>query len=182
MSMNSFNRLPQSIEFGYTILSIPSLEEMGIPLSGLGIVQSSETLGQYLPNPETCWINRGDLLLTYSFQFFQSESTPRLAFLKDPMWTRTYEIISPVSGLHLAMRKEETVRFTLGLQYQWEREPLLPIILVPNDEPPPDWHNFYEYDRIAQLLSECFYRLPIRHPEKSSPERLRDWLNRDGET
>lgn len=154
---------------------------MGIPLSGLGIVESNETLGQYQPDPETCWINRGDPVVKYRFRFFQTESAPRLALFQDPMRTQTYEILSPVSGLHLAMRKEETVRFTYGLQYQWESEPLLPIVLVPNDEPPPDTHNFYVYDGIAQLLSDCFNRLPIRDHNNTAPERLRDWLDRNGD-
>jgi TIR domain len=178
MNANTFDCLHQFIEFGCTILIIPTLDEMGIPLSGLSLVKPNEAWGRYVPIPETCWINRGDLLLTYNFRFFASESAPRFPFLKDPLWTRSYEIVSPISGLQLSMRDEQTIDFMMGLQYQWCSERALPVILVPNDEPPPDTHNFYVYDRIAQLLTECFDRLPIRYHSRTSSERLQDWLHR----
>lgn len=149
-------------------------------MGGLGLVKPNKGLGKYKPDPDACWINRGDSLLTYEFGFFQNEKQPRFPFFNDLTWERAYEIVSPVSGLHISMREEQTVGYTYGLQYQWCDERALPVILVPHDEPPPDTHNFYVYDDIARLLSDCFSALPIRDYSKSSPERLRGWIDRSG--
>ena len=175
----TFGRVPQSITFGYKVLHIPTLAEMGIPLSGLGLVKPNEGLSKYLPDPDACWIERGAPLLTYEFWSFQNAKEPRFSFSNDPTWQRTYEIVSPISGLLLSMREEQTLGFTNGLQYQWEKEKALPVILVPNDEPLPDTNNFNAYDEIARFLSDHFNLLPIRDHSKISPERLRGWIDRN---
>lgn len=166
----TFGRVPQSITFGYKVLQLPTLAEMGIPLSGLGLVKRNEGLSKYLPDPDSCWINRGDTLLTYEFWYFQDEKKPRLPFFNDPTQQRTYNIVSPISGLLLSMRDEKTV--------EWCNERALPVILVPNDEPPPGNDNFSVYDQIAQFLSSHFDLLQIRDLSKTSPERLRGWIDR----
>jgi hypothetical protein len=175
----TFGRVPQSITFGYKVLHISTLAEMGIPLSGLGLVKPNEGLSKYTPDPNACWIERGDPLLTYEFWYFQNEKEPRFSFSKDPIWERTYEIVSPISGLLLSMREEQTAGLTGGLLYQWDNEKALPVILVPNDEPPPDSANFNVYDEMARVLYNSFNLLPIRDYSKPSPERLRGWLDRN---
>lgn len=170
-------QVPRSVTFGFKVLQIPSLEEMGVPLAGLALVRFDERLkGQgYTP----CWINRGDKLLTYSIRSFVHEERNWSSLFSDPVHHERFDIISPVSGLLLSMRKEYTVDFTVGLQYQWCRENLLPVILVPNDEPPPEVRNFYVYDQIALYLSNHFDTLVIRDHSRVDPERLLDYLKRN---
>jgi hypothetical protein len=130
---------------------------------------------------ETCWVNRGDRLLKYDCRCFQHDAPPFLSvFRGDPWWHQSFEIASPISGLLLSTRPEQTVGYAVGLQYECCHEERLPVILVPNDEPPPDSANFYVYDRIADFLLDNFDRMPIRDRTHSSPERLRDYIARSG--
>lgn len=175
-----FGRVPESITFGYKVLQIPTLEEMGIPMGGYGLCSLNEGLSSQ--GYDTCWIERGDPLLTYDFQFFsRNVKIPLLSIFNDPIQHQTFKIVSPISGLLLSTRQEQTLGFLGGLQYQYCNEQRLPMILVPNDEPPPDAHNFYVYDQIAQYLSSDFDLIPIRDYSRLSPERLRDWINRKGD-
>lgn len=175
-------RVPSSITFGYKVLRIPTLQEMGIPMAGYGVCSLSENLCGLGYDP--CWIDRGDPLVTYNFRFFRNDTRPFLAaLLGDPFWNQTFEILSPISGLLLSTRPEQTVGFVTGLSLQYEccDEQRLPVILVPNDEPPPASTNFYEYDRIGRVLRDNFELIPIRDRSHTSPERLRDYMARHNE-
>jgi hypothetical protein len=175
---NIFSRVPESVTFGYKILQIPTLQEMGITLGGLGLVSLHERLRS--TGYEPCWINRGDPLLTYKFWFFRYHKKSLFSIFHDPQWHESFEIISPLSGLLLSTREEYTIDFLGTLQYEWCNERLLPIILVPNDEPPPDAQNFYIYDRIASHLNGYFDVIPIRDYSRMYVERLRGWIDRTG--
>jgi hypothetical protein len=172
-------RVPASISFGLKILRIPSLAEMGIPMAGYGICRLSERLGDH--SYDTCWINRGDPLLEYEFRWFEYETSPFLAAVRgDPLWHETFRIVSPISGLLLSTRREQTIAFAsgVGLQYQCCDEPRLPVILVPNDEPLSSSDNFYVYDDIASHLRNNFEKIPIQAGSKTS--RLREYIARYG--
>ena len=173
-----FGQVPDSITFGYKILEIPTLEEMGIPMGGYGVCNINDGLSRQRYEP--CWIERNDYLLTYNFRFFQHENKPFFSYFNDPWFSQEFEIISPISGLLIHFRKELTVGFTSGLQYEDCEEDILPVLLVPNDEPSPDSANFYVYDRIAQVLRDNFYSIPIRDRQNTTPERLRDYVARKG--
>jgi hypothetical protein len=181
--MTMFTRIPDSITFGFKVLEIPSLDEMGIPMAGLGFCRLADGLDSYPYNPTKCWVPRGAPILSYVFHYYRNAVRSRLyPLMGDPRETETFEIRSPISGMLLINRNE----FTLGgvpglsLQYEWCDEPRLPVLLVPNDEPPADTHNFYVYDRIAEFVSRHFDMLPYRDRSSTTPERLGEWLVKRG--
>lgn len=184
--MTGFARVPDSITFGFQVLEIPSLDEMGIPMAGLGFCRLADSLDSYPYDPSTCWVARGAPILSYVFNFYRNEAKSKLAFLTgDPMETETFEIRSPISRMLLMNRNESTLGGIpgLSLQYEWCNEPRLPVLLVPNDEPPTDAHNFHVYDRVAGFVSRRFDMLPYRDRSSTSPERLGEWLvNRGAES
>jgi hypothetical protein len=122
-------------------------------------------------------VKRGDPLVTYNLASFINDSRPLLR--KDHRYGEQMVINSPISGIILRTRREETLEFNpqMSLQYPFGEHPLLPVLLVPNDEPPTDTINFYVYDRIAEFLGSRFELLPIRGRSDLEPRRLRDWLN-----
>ena len=174
-----FGRVPESITFGYKILFIPTLAEVGIPVAGLGLARLNPALSGYSTQPESCWIRRGQPLLTYNVRYFKNrESTFWENWIGEPIESIQFEIRSPISGLYLSARNEDTIDLTLGLQYQWCKERRLPVMLVPENEPLPDGSNFAEYDRIAGFFNDRFYLLPARYREDINPTRLKDYLNK----
>ncbi len=170
--------VPDSVSFGFKILEIPTLKEVDIPLAGLGTVTRQQILsgGGFEP----CWISRGDSLVQYKFRLFGSPEKSFFSRFHDPIEEESFEIQSPISGLLLDLRKESTVDFLGSLQYEWCDERLLPVILIPEDEPPPSPDNFYVYDRIASLLVHRFGSIPVRDRSKTYPERLGDRIARKG--
>lgn len=181
--MMTFTRVPDSIAFGFKVLEIPSLDEMGIPMAGLGICTLADGLDSYPYDPTKCWVSRGAPILKYAFRFYRNEARSPLSFFTgDPEDAETFEIRSPISGMLLMNRKEFTVGYVpgLSLQYEWCEEPRLPVLLVANDEPPADTHNFYVYDQIANFVARHFDMLPYRDRSWTTPERLRDWLGKEG--
>jgi hypothetical protein len=177
--MTLIGRVPDSIMFGFKVLEIPSLQEMGIPMAGLGVCRIANGLDPYPYDAARCWIPRGTPILSYEFFSYRNEKESVFSlFTGDPLQAETFEIRSPISGMLLVNRNESTVGGVpgLSLQYEWCDEPRLPVLLVPNDEPPADTHNFYVYDRVAELVARQFDMLPYRDHSRSSPERLRDWL------
>jgi hypothetical protein len=172
--------VPATMTFSYKVLRIPTLEEMGIPMAGYGVCTLNERL-QGL-GYDICWIDRGDPLLKYDFRCFRNSAKPFLAAIRgDPWLHQTFEIISPISGLFLYARSEQTVGSIPGMSLQYEccDELRLPVILVPNDEPPPSSNNFYVYDKIAHFLREYFEMIPVRDRSRTSPERLGDYIVRN---
>lgn len=175
----TFGAVPESITFGFKILEIPSLDEMGIPMAGLGLCKLAGGLQKYASDPASCWIQRGAPIVSYLFRFYERETKSWLSFFsEDRMRDCTFDIRSPISGLLLMNRDEATVSGIPGsrLQYQWCNERCLPVMLVPTDEPAADTHNLSEYDRIARVVEHNFDMLPYRDHSVSSPDRLRDWL------
>lgn len=169
--------IPGSITFGSKLLPIPSLEEVGIPMAGLGIATLNPELsgGGFAPR----WVDRGDPLLTYRFPFFRIERKSWVTYLHDPMEERSFEIVSPISGLLVHLRNEYTVRYLSALSYEWSKEFLLPVLLVPEDEPPADAANFYLYDEMCSFLTFVFERIPLRDHSKMRPDRLGDWMGEE---
>lgn len=174
-------KIPDSITFGKKILKTPTLDEMGIPVSGLGYVRLEKHIKDNFNN-SSAWINRGDKLVTYTFDAF---STDKPSFFKKlrgdhPEICQSWDIVSPVSGLVVDITQEETVsNGAVGLRYEWSNIRALPVILVPNDEPIPDHGSFYEYDDLTSWLVYYFYRLPIRDRSETRPGRLKDWISKN---
>ena len=176
------SNVPSSVTFGKKVLFIPTLEEVGVPLAGLGTLIMEKELhnrrysGGY-------WVKKGEKLFTYNFYAFSKEKSSFFEKLKgeDPTTSASYTITSPINGLVIANRKEYTVdpNGASGLRYEYCTERALPIILVPNDEPLPNPNNFYEYNSIASWLDYYFYLLPIRDRSNIRPERLRSYISRN---
>lgn len=179
MSDKEFGTVPSSITFSSQVLRIPTLAELGIPMGGYTLCQLAGGLRDY-GSWDRIWIERGDVLLKYSVRFFQREARPRFPFISDPISCSEYAILSPISGLLLDMRPEHTVAFWSSVQYQCGNEIRLPVILIPNDEPPPDSANFYTYDSIAESIRHHIYQIPIRHHSSRSVERLQGFIAREG--
>lgn len=173
--MNHGGNIPAGTTFGYQVLEIPSLQEMGIPMAGYIECRLSKRLNslRYMP----CWIELGEHLLTYDCRCFQHESPPFLSGVRGDPWThQSFEIQSPIRGLFLSLRSEQTVQSPRGIQYQNCNESLLPVILLPNDEPHPNSAPFRAYDRIAEFLLMNFDRIPVRVYSKRKPDRFRTYL------
>lgn len=177
MSHKRCNEVPNSVTFGKKILTIPSLNEVGIPLAGVSLVQANPKFKEFWA-VGGCWVNRGELLLTYEFRFFETLEPSFLSRfgMQDPIWVDRFEIRSPISGLIVLSRHEDSI--STGLQYQWVQEyGALPIILVPNDEPLPDDKNFSLYNQMTKELRRSFNVIPVRRPQKTQPERLFTYLD-----
>lgn len=152
-------------------------------MAGLGFCRLADGLDSYPYDPTKCWVPRGTPILSYVFRYYRNEARSMLSyFTGDPVETETFEIRSPINGMLLINREEFTVGYVpgLSLQYEWCKEPRLPVLLVPNDEPLADAHNFYAYEGVAQFVSRQFDMLPYRDHSSTTPERLRDWLGKEG--
>ena len=177
MSNKGCNAVPDSVTFGKKILTIPNLNEVGIPLAGVSLVQTNPKLKEYWA-VGGCWVDRGDLLLTYEFRFFETLEPSFFSRFgrRDPIWVDKFEIRSPISGLIIFSRNEDSI--STGLQYEWVKEyGALPIILVPNDEPLPDDRNFFSYNSMNKELLRSFDVIPMRRPQKIDPERMVTYLD-----
>jgi hypothetical protein len=157
--------------------------KVGIPLAGLGYAKAVNELEsqKFTPNAQRCWVERDTPLFTYRFVFYRNEKPNKLvAFFSDePKWHQEFTITSPISGMLLGTREEETIGFIpSGLQYQFCKDHLLTALLVPNDESSPDTSNFYTYDQISRLLAENMDLLPFRDHSQTATERLREWMAR----
>lgn len=173
---------PSSIQFGKKILAIPTLAEVGIPFGGYCRAVFNKSIEQRRrANFGHSWVSRGELLVTYHLRFFQKANKPFLPLISDPIWTHKVEITSPVSGLILNMRSENTLGFGHGgLQYEGVDERVLPVLLVPEDEPLAETGPFYRYDEIAHQMLSGFDLIPIRDRSNIRPERIRDYIQRGG--
>lgn len=169
--------IPPSITFGFKLLEIPSLEEVGIPFGGLAVASNRSGTG-----PKTdvgTWVYRGAPVLSYRIDRFERETRSKWPFAGDPVSSRTYVIHSPISGLVVDLRHEDTIDESLGLQYQWCKERRLPVLLVPDDEPLPDWLNADTYDAISDTFRGSLERIPYRRQSEGAKVRLRDALGED---
>ncbi|HAA23892.1 MAG TPA: hypothetical protein DCR93_05085 [Cytophagales bacterium] len=169
---NYISGVPPSISFSKKVLVIPSLEEIGVPpdLGGLGWVS---------PNPELDknrltggnWVNRGDVLLTYSFQSFNPERANFFQKITNniPVITDSWKILSPASGLVIDSREEYTSESNSvnHLVYHYVNRPMLPILLIPDDEPPPSQENQYLYMRLVHWLIDRFLGIPFRNNDRT---------------
>jgi hypothetical protein len=153
--------VPPNIQFDDELLFVPSFEEVGIPacLGRLGTIKTTVNIGD--------WVNRGEPLVTARYSVFSSEKKRPWPF-SDSTWSADETLSSPVSGLVLGFRTEETnVPSSWGTVY-YDTESVLPILLVPRDEPPQDdWHLHY-FQRIGSLLAEHWARMPFFHRDKGS--------------
>ena len=141
---------PTSIHFSDEVLTVPSFAEVGVPedIAMLGLIKGLASVGQ--------WINRGDPLATAVYHVFNYESRRLWGLVSDPLWSHEITLRSPVAGLVVDLREEVTTEFQpWGVYY--ERRPALPIILLPQDEPPQEYGELSYYREVGSFL-QCNWR------------------------
>lgn len=149
--------VPSNIHFSGDLLYVPTFEEVGIPgmLGRLVAVQSRVRAGQ--------WVNRGEPLIEARLRLYHSDRRPRLAIFPDPMWTATVQLQSPVSGLVVDQRTE-----TVADPAEWgtvytRAMPVLPVLLVPQDEPPQEEWRLHYFLEIGIILRDQWRMLAYNH-------------------
>lgn len=165
--------VPEAITFGKKILWIPSLKEVGIPVSY--VVPS--TLSAKLKDYSMHWIERGDPIIEYEISYFNKDKKEPDKWYKfrkpDTRSSIRFEIKSPISGLMVDKREEESIGSS-GSDLK------LPVLLVPNDEPLPDDYNFYIYNHICKTLAHVYWRIAVieyAYLGSTYAVRLREWSN-----
>ena len=147
--------VPPSIFFDYDLLLVPTLQEVGIPdeLAGLGRYHPEVKLGQ--------WVTRGEPLVAAHISFYQREQKPWWSWLTDdPVWSIDPTLMSPVSGLVVDFRRQRTrIHAPWGVVYVGE-ENVLPVLLIPRDEPPQDYWRLAFYGEIGTALRDHWKLLP----------------------
>lgn len=131
MSVKNEKKVPGNIFFDDRLMFVPTYDEAGIPrdLGALGRISVKVKLGQ--------WVSRGETLLEVEFSYFKFEQKPsRWQALfwedKDPKLSKTFELKSPASGLVLGFRE---LRMNEAIVYIHTIENILPVLLLPKDEP-----------------------------------------------
>jgi hypothetical protein len=177
----STSNVPGSITFGKKALFIPSLKEVGIPVAGLAMVTMEPGLHDHRYQGGR-WVRRGEALLSYRFNAFTTEKESFFDKIRGIQNTtsHTWTIVSPVNGLMLSCRDEWTSEYNphVRLLYHGIDTPLLPVLLIPDDEPLPDKTNFYTYENMASWVSYYLNFLVFRHASESSGGRLRDYITK----
>lgn len=127
--------VPNNISFGHEILLFPTMEELGLSryLTSLGIFQTPVKIGD--------WVNRGEELLRITFKIYKKrEKTSWFSFSRDTVIEEGIIFPSPVSGLLIGSRKEISAPYPYHdltpISIYYEGYPILPILLIPNEEPP----------------------------------------------
>ncbi len=172
--------VPESITFTNRMLEIPSLNEMGIPLAGLSYVTKPEMYSGC--NPTGFWIERGDHLLTYYLPSFEHDQKRKFWIfnLDDPIRKREFKIYSPINGLLIDNRTELRSLWQNYTRYQFCEEKLLPVLLIPEDEPPPEYH-WSVYNEFADQALARLDLIPYRTHSQNQPERWRDGVLSDSD-
>ncbi len=152
-------QVPSSIYFDSELLFIPKFTEVGIPLylGGFGQLESQVTVGQ--------WVNRGDLLLKTKYIIYSSDQKPRFPFVKDKTFDFNVSLLSPVSGLVLQLRKEH-VCFWWNYGFWYEEKEVLPVILIPRDEPPQNNSELSFFREIGNKLRHNWQRVQNEYQRK----------------
>lgn len=155
--------VPESITFGNHCLTIPSLDQVGIPsvCGKLPITEPNVNIGD--------WVDRGQTLLTARIPVFDRLEPPsKLTFWIDDTYTTIdYELKSPVSGLVINIAEHCSAYYggayatSSGKSLCYGNAPVSPILLVPEDEPPADqgFYSFYEY--VANSMKYNWRRLVL---------------------
>ncbi|WP_024773052.1 hypothetical protein [Aquimarina macrocephali] len=134
--------LPESIEFGTTLLLTPSLKELGVPkpFNIMGSIQCHVERGQ--------WIEKNDLLLTYTFNYYDGKPLPNWLTILEKTIVHTVELRSPVYGFVVDLRaaysrgagsfNKPSYSAVSSRTYCAD---LLPTILLPKNEPA--WDDYF---------------------------------------
>lgn len=149
--------VPTTIHFGSDLLFVPTFEEAGIPgmLGRQAAVNSHVRVGQ--------WVNRGELLIQASLRLYHRDRKPLLPIFPDSMWTATVLLQSPVSGLVVDQREETVADLAEWGSVNTRTMPVLPVLLVPQDEPPQEEWRLYYFREIGIILRDQWRLLAENH-------------------
>jgi hypothetical protein len=153
-------KVPDTITFGNKVLVVPEFEEFGISeeIARLFHLESRFRLGD--------WVERGDELLAATFSVFSTYEKPSrwLAWMDSPGLTTPISLYSPVHGL--------IIGFNINRYYH---KGLFPIILLPADEPSPDFYRISFYEEAIRHLDNNWSRIAYGYKRlmelESPPDR-----------
>jgi hypothetical protein len=155
--------VPETITFGSHCVEVPELEKAGIPaaLAMLSIVENKVEIGD--------WVQRGQLLVEASLPVFDRREPPSrtLFWAKDSFTYLKYQLYSPVSGLVLDMRKQLSAYHDQyadsGKSLCYGENEVRPVLLIPDDEPPPGEWSYSYYRPLYRSLRANYWQLLYSH-------------------
>lgn len=163
--------IPSGIRMSRTCLLMPTFEELGLPVHVMALATIRvlpARAGEHafdrmkLGKAPGYWVKRGEPLLEYRYTKYERASKPSFP-LSVVASDTTSDIIatvpSPVDGLIINLRNEwQRVDQPWGVAYQLH-EAALPVLLMPDKEPPANNSSLSEFERLARTLSDCVDRL-----------------------
>jgi|GEM_PF-3948668 len=154
--------VPASVEFTDKLLFLPRLVEIGLSLHLAGL-PVSKTLGKLecIPGsftelsrePSHCWIERGTPVMKYQI-VYESLSQEKGWFkdrTKKRIERKDVEIRSPISGMIVGFRDSDSVTQSTrdGIETKNKWGTMIPIILIPKDEPRP---SICGYNEVVETM------------------------------
>lgn len=150
--------IPPALEFSSKLLMLPGLEDLGVPVpfAHIPYIIPHVRYGD--------WVNRGDKLITISFESFHQVTSPSLVkkiLFGDKTFVKSFDLHSPISGLVVNLRhtKSRTVSKGKGCGGVFHGiigdELRLPTILIPSHEP--NWDS-YELNGVKDKIIKFIRR------------------------
>ena len=155
--------VPRSITFDDLLLLLPRFEEVGIP-SRLGMLGELQPLVE-----EGQWVERGEPLLRAVYPFYKHRKR-KLWHFEDTWESKEATLSSPTHGLVIGFH-EETARDEQQWGTYYSDLKVLPILLIPKNEPAPETWPLNFYIEVAQILGQNWGRLRY-HQTSGSEFRL----------
>lgn len=107
------------------------------------------------------------------YQYYELLEKPRWFFQSDDVRALTFQLRSPISGLLVDLRETWTAyrsdyrgATTSGRELVYGNQRVVPLLLVPQDEPPADGYAMSFYSDVGRFLNQCSQVLLTSHAEK----------------
>jgi hypothetical protein len=153
--------VPESINFGLSCVEAPELGAAGVPdfLAKFPVIESKVEIGD--------WVQRGQVIMQAKLPVFdRAEAPPRYLFwIEDSFTYLTFELRSPVCGLVITLSPltcayhGEAWATDSGRSLCYGENYVRPVILLPDDEPPPTNWDWSFYGNVSQSIRINFNQL-----------------------